>query len=352
MAKRLVLRERSLTQLAEDNTAERNISSLTFDGYDAHVADLTTHFTEASIDHGAILNSGTTTHADLDTQYTDRLNGIVPSYFIGNANTWYNFAQDATGGSWTLCTVEYAGRGANGQDQIKGKFTWTSNAAHTFFRGDLDKISGTAANHPRLVVYQETGGAASQDFKYYIQTSAASSLEYNKRFLNDYTVPSGSSTGWAPRGTAATPNDITADWTIVYDSNDPATYPPDNEVYTHAATFIGPWAANQTGDIVLTKRGNLVWCKLPGFAAATNAAATISLNFGNELPARFCPAAPRDCCLIPVYDGAAYAIGTVIIHVSGMMTISSGMPPGNFNAGGGAGPGSGLFQVTFPYYLA
>ena len=55
------------TEASIDHTAIANIGTNSHAAIDTHIADGTLHFTEASIDHTAIANIGTNTHAQIDT---------------------------------------------------------------------------------------------------------------------------------------------------------------------------------------------------------------------------------------------------------------------------------------------
>ena len=54
-----------------DHAAILNVGSNTHAQIDTHIADATTHFTVGSIDHTAITNVGTNTHAQIDTHIAD-----------------------------------------------------------------------------------------------------------------------------------------------------------------------------------------------------------------------------------------------------------------------------------------
>lgn len=59
------------TEASIDHTAIQNIGTNSHAAIDAHIADGTIHFTEASIDHTAIANIGTNSHAAIDTHIAD-----------------------------------------------------------------------------------------------------------------------------------------------------------------------------------------------------------------------------------------------------------------------------------------
>lgn len=58
------------TEASIDHTAIMNIGTNSHADIDTHIADTTIHFTEASIDHTAIQNIGTNTHAQIDAALT------------------------------------------------------------------------------------------------------------------------------------------------------------------------------------------------------------------------------------------------------------------------------------------
>ena len=59
------------TEASIDHTAILNIGVNSHAAIDTHIADATLHFTEASIDHTAILNIGVNSHAVIDTHIAD-----------------------------------------------------------------------------------------------------------------------------------------------------------------------------------------------------------------------------------------------------------------------------------------
>ncbi len=59
------------TEASIDHTAIMNVGSNDHAAIDTHIADATLHFTEASIDHTAIMNIGLNDHAAIDTHIAD-----------------------------------------------------------------------------------------------------------------------------------------------------------------------------------------------------------------------------------------------------------------------------------------
>jgi len=59
------------TEASIDHTAIQNIGTNSHAAIDSHIADSSIHFTEASIDHANILNIGTNSHAAIDTHIAD-----------------------------------------------------------------------------------------------------------------------------------------------------------------------------------------------------------------------------------------------------------------------------------------
>lgn len=59
------------TEASIDHTAVQNIGTNSHAAIDTHIADATLHFTEASIDHVNILNIGSNSHASIDTHIAD-----------------------------------------------------------------------------------------------------------------------------------------------------------------------------------------------------------------------------------------------------------------------------------------
>jgi len=75
------------TEASIDHTAITNIGTNSHAAIDTHIADATLHFTVGSIDHTAILNIGTNTHVQIDTHIADGTKHFLEGA-IDHAQQW------------------------------------------------------------------------------------------------------------------------------------------------------------------------------------------------------------------------------------------------------------------------
>ena len=137
---------------------------------------------------------------------------------------------------------------------------------------------------------------------------------------------------------------VTMSWTSV------AT-PTETTVTT---TWVGIWAAGQSGDIKALTDGNHVVLKIPAVAAVANTAA-VATNTGTELSVSLRPATTQVVPIFAITDNAITGLlGNIQIATTGVITISlanAGIAHVQ-NGGSFAGAGSsgwGAFPVS--YYL-
>ena len=107
------------------------------------------------------------------------------------------------------------------------------------------------------------------------------------------------------------------------------------EETTHLVTWTGPWAVDQSNNLInITRIGRIVNLEIASFTAVANTSTTASLTGGTFLPSRFRPAA-QHYVVTTVSDSAVLVRGTMSVQTSGDMLLGPGISINDPFAGAG-----------------
>lgn len=150
----------TINEASIDHTAIANIGTNSHAAIDTHIADATIHFTEASIDHTAIANIGTNSHATIDSHISDATihftEASIDHTAIANIGTNSHAAIDTHitaanphSGSQpldaTLTSLATLGTAADKLAYTTGVDTWAETVFTAFGRSLVDDANAVTA---------------------------------------------------------------------------------------------------------------------------------------------------------------------------------------------------------------